>query len=255
MPSAVLIEDEALPRAALREYLAELWPELQIQGEAEDGATGLALIGTHRPDIAFVDIRLPGALDGIALARAVASRVHLVFVTAFEQHALQAFEQGAVDYLLKPLQPERLVLTVQRLRERLSERMTHAPADLDSMLRHLQQSKVLPAAPRPLRWLQVGEGEHLRLVTTGDVLFFRADTKYTQAVTQQKAWLLRLSLKELLERLDADQFWQVHRSAIVNLAHIERVERSLLGHMHIHFRSCAEVLSVSQSFQARFKQM
>jgi len=255
MPSAVLIEDEALPRAALREYLAELWPELQIRGEAADGATGLALIEAHRPDIAFVDIRLPGALDGIALASAVASRLHLVFVTAFEQHALQAFEQGAVDYLLKPLQPERLVLTIQRLRERLKQGLTRTPADLDLLLRQLQQSAALPSGPRPLRWLQVGEGEHLRLVTTGEVLFFRADTKYTQAVTSQKAWLLRLSLKELLERLDADQFWQVHRGAIVNLAHIERVERSLLGHMHIRFRDCAEVLSVSQSYQSRFKQM
>lgn len=252
MPTAVLIEDEALPRAGLRERLGQLWPELRIVGEAEDGLQGLALVHAQRPDIAFVDIRLPG-LGGLELAQAVGSALHLVFVTAYDQHALKAFEQGAVDYLLKPLQPVRLAQTVQRLRQRLQS----APPDLTRLLQQLQspQADVEPARAEPLRWLQVGQGEHLRLVTVADVLFFRAETKYTQVVTRTGTWWIRLSLKELLAQLDPQQFWQVHRNAIVNLAQVDWVERSALGRMLIHLKEHDDTLSVSQSFQARFRQM
>jgi DNA-binding LytR/AlgR family response regulator len=248
-PTAVLIEDEPLPRADLREQLALLWPELRIVGEAEDGRQGLALVSAQRPDIAFVDIRLPG-LSGIELAQAIGSRLHLVFVTALDQHALQAFEQGAVDYLLKPLQAGRLAQTVQRLQLRL----TQAPPDLSGLLRSLQAARSADAA-QPLRLLQVGQGDQLRLITVGDVLFFRAETKYTQVVTATGSWWVRPSLKELGAQLDGDQFWQVHRNAIVNLAHIDWVERNALGHMHIHLKNHPERLGVSQSFQARFRQM
>lgn len=249
MPTAVLIEDEALPRADLREQLARLWPELEIVGEAEDGLQGLALVNARRPDIAFVDIRLPG-MSGIELARAIGSQVHLVFVTALDEHALKAFEQGAVDYLLKPLQPARLAQTVQRLQQRLML----APPDLSGLLRSLQTGiDTRPA--QPLRWLQVGQGEQLRLITVGDVLFFRAETKLTQVATRAGNWWVRLSLKELGAQLDDQQFWQVHRNAIVNLSHVDWVERNALGHMRIHLKQHAQTLSVSQGFQARFKQM
>ena len=251
MPRAVLIEDEALPRATLREQLGLLWPELEIVGEAQDGPQGLALVNALRPDIAFVDIRLPG-MSGIELAQSIGPQLHLVFVTALDHHALQAFEQGAVDYLLKPLQTARLAQTVQRLRQRLSQ----APPDLSVMLQALQASEVAKKkAPAPLRWLQVGQGDQLRLLTVGDVLFFRAETKLTQVVSRDASWWLRLSLKELLDQLDGEQFWQVHRNAIVNLACIDWVERNALGHMHIHLKGHAERLTVSQSFQARFRQM
>lgn len=249
MPTAVLIEDEALPRADLREQLGRLWPELDIVGEAEDGLQGLALVNARRPDIAFVDIRLPG-MSGIELAQAIGRQLHLVFVTALDEHALKAFEQGAVDYLLKPLQPARLAQTVQRLQQRL----TLAPPDLSGLLRSLQAGAT-PGPAQPLRWLQVGQGEQLRLITVGDVLFFRAETKYTQVVTATGSWWVRLSLKDLGAQLDGDQFWQVHRNAIVNLAHIDWVERNALGHMSIHLKHHAETLSVSQSYQARFRQM
>lgn len=249
MPTAVLIEDEALPRADLREQLARLWPELDIVGEAEDGLQGLALVNARRPDIAFVDIRLPG-MSGIELAQAIGRQVHLVFVTALDEHALKAFEQGAVDYLLKPLQPVRLAQTVERLQQRLMR----APPDLGGLLRSLQAGATAGPA-QPLRWLQVGQGEQLRLITVGDVLFFRAETKYTQVVTATGNWWVRLSLKDLGAQLDGDQFWQIHRNAIVNLAHVDWVERNALGHMSIHLKQHAETLSVSQSFQARFKQM
>ncbi len=252
MPTAVLIEDEALPRADLRERLAQLWPELHIVGEAEDGPQGLALLHAQRPDVAFVDIRLPG-LSGLELAQAVLGAMHLVFVTAYDQHALKAFEQGAVDYLLKPLQPARLAQTVQRLRDRLPS----VPPDLSRLLAQLQRPVAEPMSARtePLRWLQVGQGEHLRLVTVADVLFFRAETKHTQVVTTAGVWWIRLSLKELAAQLDPQQFWQVHRNAIVNLAHVDWVERSPLGRMRIHLKQHADILSVSQSYQARFRQM
>lgn len=252
MPTAVLIEDEVLPRADLRAQLARLWPELEIVGEAGDGLQGLALVSARRPDIAFVDIRLPG-LNGVELAQAISRQVHLVFVTALDQHALAAFEQGAVDYLLKPLQPARLAQTVQRLQQRL----TLAPPHLDGLLRSLRATVIggEQARPQPLRWLQVGQGDQLRLITVGDVLFFRAETKYTQVVTGAGSWWVRLSLKDLGEQLDGQQFWQVHRNAIVNLAHVDCVERNALGHMSIHLKNHPETLSVSQSFQARFKQM
>lgn len=249
MPTAVLIEDEALPRADLREQLGRLWPELDIVGEAEDGLQGLALVNARRPDIAFVDIRLPG-MSGIELAQAIGRQVHLVFVTALDEHALKAFEQGAVDYLLKPLQPARLAQTVQRLQQRLML----APPDLSGLLRSLKSGATAGPA-QPLRWLQVGQGDQLRLITVGDVLFFRAETKYTQVVTATGSWWVRLSLKDLGAQLDGDQFWQVHRNAIVNLAHIDWVERNALGHMSIHLKHHAQTLSVSQSFQARFRQM
>lgn len=251
MPSALLVEDEPLARASLREQLGLLWPELAIVGEADDGAQGLTLFDALRPDIVFIDIRLP-VLGGIELAQAIGARAHLVFVTAADEHALRAFEQGAVDYLLKPLQTARLATTVQRLRERLAS----APPDLGALLNSLRAAPVAAVAkPAPLRWLQVGQGDELRLVTVGDVLFFRAETKYTQVVTRERSWWIRLSLKELLEQLDPEQFWQIHRGAIVNLAHVERVERNALGHMHIELKRHDERLAVSQSFQPRFKQM
>lgn len=248
MPSALLVEDEPLARASLREQLGLLWPELAIVGEAEDGAQGLTLFNALRPAIVFIDIRLP-VLGGIELAQAIATRAHLVFVTAADEHALRAFEQGAVDYLLKPLQTARLATTVQRLRERLAS----APPDLGVLLNSLRAAPVERAAP--LRWLQVGQGDELRLVTVGDVLFFRAETKYTQVVTRERSWWIRLSLKELLEQLDPEQFWQIHRNAIVNLAHVERVERNALGHVHVELKRHDERLAVSQTFQSRFKQM
>jgi DNA-binding LytR/AlgR family response regulator len=252
MPTAVLIEDETLPRADLREQLGRLWPELDIVGEADDGLQGLALVNAKRPDVAFVDIRLPG-MNGIELAQAIGRRVHLIFVTALDEHALKAFEQGAVDYLLKPLQPARLARTVERLQQRLML----APPDLSGLLRVLQATAggADTGKSQPLRWLQLGQGEQLRLVTVSDVLFFRAETKYTQVVTPAGNWWVRLSLKNLGAQLDGQQFWQVHRNAIVNLAHVDWVERNALGQMSIHLKNHPETLSVSQSFQARFKQM
>lgn len=249
--TAILIEDEALPRQRLREGLAELWPQLQLLAEAEDGTRGLDRVLEHRPDIVFVDIRLPG-LDGLQLARRIKGMAHVVFVTAYDAHAVAAFEQGAVDYLLKPLSTERLQETVQRLQQRLQ----WPPAELARWLRQWTPPEVPPATPpaAPLRWLQASQGERLHLVMVADVSHFRSDNKYTCAVTAEGEFLLRLSLRELLDQLDPDQFWQIHRAIVVNLARVARVERHL-GGMDVLLKDGGTRLPVSQSFQPRFKPM
>jgi len=255
-PTAILIEDEALPRQRLREGLAEAWPQLQVLGEAEDGESGLALVQAQRPDIVFVDIRLPG-LDGLSLARHIKGLCHVVFITAYDAHAVAAFEQGAVDYLLKPLSGERLRETVQRLQQRL----LWPPADVARWL--AQWAPPAPAAPppaaaegsaTPLRWLQASQGDRLHLVMVADVSHFRSDSKYTCAVTREGEFLLRLSLRELLAQLDPGQFWQIHRAVVINLAHVARVERKL-GSMEVLLKDGTTRLPVSQSFQPRFKPM
>ncbi|MEO3693682.1 LytR/AlgR family response regulator transcription factor [Roseateles paludis] len=250
--TALLIEDEALPRQRLREGLAALWPELQIVAEAEDGEQGLALALDLRPDIVFVDIRLPG-LDGLSLARRIRGLAQIVFVTAYDAHAVTAFEQGAIDYLLKPLSDERLRDTVQRLQQRLQ----WPPAEVTRWLQQWAPPQMAaPPAPAagPLRWLQASQGERLHLIMVADVSHFRSDNKYTCAVTREGEFLLRLSLRELLAQLDAEQFWQIHRAVVVNLAHVARVERQLTG-MEVLLKGSDTRLPVSQSFQSRFKPM
>jgi DNA-binding LytR/AlgR family response regulator len=275
-PTAILVEDEPLPRQRLREGLAEAWPGLRVLGEAEDGERGLAMVLAQRPDILFVDIRLPG-LDGLSLVQRVKGLCHVVFVTAYDAHAVEAFEQGAIDYLLKPLSSERLRATVERLQQRLLwppedvarwlqrwapptlgpgpwPMAESPPADLH------RQGGTGPGGPTPpapaaaLRWLQASQGDRLHLIMVADVSHFRSDSKYTCAVTREGEFLLRLSLKDLLGQLDPQQFWQIHRGVVVNLGHIARVERGL-GSMEVWLKDGCTQLPVSQSFQSRFKPM
>ncbi|MFG6439322.1 LytR/AlgR family response regulator transcription factor [Roseateles sp. LKC17W] len=253
-PTALIIEDEALPRQRLRDGLAQLWPQLQVLADAEDGDHGLALALDLRPDIVFVDIRLPG-LDGLSLARRLKGLAHIVFVTAYDAHAVQAFEHGAIDYLLKPLAEARLRETVQRLQQRLQ----WPPAQLAQWLQQWAPPTLAPAGmppppAAPLRWLQASQGERLHLVMAADVTHFRSDNKYTCAVTAEGEFLLRLSLRDLLAQLDPGQFWQIHRAVVVNLAHVARVERRLTG-MEVLLKGSDARLPVSQSFQSRFKPM
>jgi DNA-binding LytR/AlgR family response regulator len=248
MPSALLVEDEPFPRAQLKEWLQALWPELEIAGEAADGPAALIAFEARRPDVVFVDIRLPG-FDGIELARHVGARAHLVFVTAYDQHALDAFDAGAVDYLLKPLALPRLARCVERLKAKVGD----APADLAGLLRHLGEARAPQAGY--LRFVQAGDGRGVRLVMLADVLYFRSDTKTTCVVTARGESFIRTSLRELLPQLDPLAFWQVHRGIVVNLAQVEQVERDVLGHMQVRLKGRAEALPVSQSFQGRFKAM
>lgn len=244
-PRALVVEDEPFPRADLVAGLATLWPGLAIVGEAEDGPSALRMFEAERPDIVFLDIRLPG-LDGLELARHVGARAHVVFVTAFDAHAVAAFEHGAIDYLLKPVALPRLARCVQRLRERVDQ----APVDLSALLRRLS-----PPVPSGLRFLQAGDGRHLRLVMVDDVLYFQSDTKYTRVVSADGEALIRTPLRELLPQLDPDRFWQIHRGTVVNLLHVREVSRNLLGQVRVHLRGHDTALSVSQTFQHRFRSM
>jgi len=267
---AILADDERLLREQLKARLAQAWPDLQICGEAHDGREAVEMVARARPDIVFLDIRMP-VMTGIEAAREIALLPDLpcevVFVTAYDQYAIEAFEQGALDYVLKPAEPARLVRTVERLRARLAAKRQQRtqdtsaeaadPASFGLRLAQIEQllRSAQPNAPRYLRWLQSSRGNTLKLVPVDEVLFFRSDEKYTRVQTLQAEWLIRTPLRELLEQLDAEQFWQVHRSTIVNARAIERLERDDAGHLRIRISGHQETLEVSRSFSQRFRQM
>lgn len=256
---AVLADDERLLREQLKSRLAEVWPDLEIVAEARDGREAVEAVARERPDIVFLDIRMP-ALTGIEAAREITLlpgvRCEIVFVTAYDQYAIEAFEHGALDYLLKPADNERLSRTVQRLKARLGT--PGAPEQgLENRLAQIEQllSGRPPASPRHLRWLQATQGNALKLIAVDDVLFFRSDEKYTRIQTAQAEWLIRTPLRELAEQLDPEHFWQVHRGSIVNARAVERVERDESGRLRIRLKGHPEVIEVSRSFSHLFRQM
>jgi DNA-binding LytR/AlgR family response regulator len=245
---AVVAEDEATLRHHLVEQLGQLWPELEIVGEAADGVQALRLLDERQPDVLFLDIEMPGA-TGLEVARQANGRCHVVFVTAYDQHALAAFDQGAVDYVLKPVSAARLFTAVSRLKQRLGT----PPARLDAALSQLAAA---PAGGRqPLRWINASVGQNLKLITVDEVTYFQADNKYTRVVTAEGEALIRKSLKELVEELDASQFWQIHRSTLVNASAIAGVTRDFRGRMLVKLKSRAETLLVSDSYTHLFRQM
>jgi len=251
-PTAVIADDERLMREQIADRLKEAWPELSIVGEAGNGSEAVAMVRSLEPDIAFLDISMPG-MDGIQAAQALAGQVHVVFVTAHDQYAISAFEQGAVDYLLKPADPERVALTCQRLRARLEQ----APNPMNELLAQL--SKRLGAGgPNPseyMRWVQASVGATIRMIPTSDILFFRAEDKYTRVQTRGFEALIRKPIKELVEELDADQFWQIHRSTLVNVNAIAGVTRDFRGQAHVKIKGKDESLVVSRVYSHLFKQM
>jgi len=243
---AVIAEDERLLAQGLRDALAELWPELRICAAVDDGIQALRALDEHAPDILFLDIQMPG-LSGIEVARHVNGRCHVVFVTAFDEYALQAFEQGAVDYVLKPLSTARLATTVGRLKKAVGS----APARLDGLLERLAE----PRDGGHLRWITAAQGPEVRLITVGEVCYFRSDNKYTSVVTADGEALIRVSLRELIEQLDPAVFWQVHRHTVVNANAIAGLLRDAHGHLCIKLRQRSETLPVSESHAARFRAM
>ena len=245
-PTALLAEDEAMLRAQLRTRLAEVWPELKIVAEAENGADALALQARHDADIIFLDIRMP-VTDGLAVAQALGGRCHVVFVTAYDEYAIAAFEQGAVDYILKPVTAERLRKVVQRLKDRLP----HPPAPLDTVLRQLGDRE----ERGPLRWIKASLGPSMRLIAVDDVCYFQSQDKYTKVVTADADALIKVSIRELFDQLDPEFFWQVHRATIVNLRTIARVERDYRDQPLIVLKNRPEQLTVSRSFAHLFKAM
>ncbi len=253
-PTCVVAEDETLLRQALVAELKRAWPGLQVLAECEDGASAVEALAEHQPDVAFLDIRMPclTGLEVAAIAAEASPRTRIVFVTAYDQYAIDAFERGAIDYLLKPVKPERLDATVARLQVRDGQPDAAALAAL------LGQLGALPRqadAPEPLTWLTASAGRETRLVLVDDVLYFQADQKYTTVVTADGEALLRSSLRELLPRLDPRTFKQIHRSTIVNLKAIAGIVRDDSGRGTVRLKQRAETLTVSQPFMALFKHM
>jgi DNA-binding LytR/AlgR family response regulator len=254
MTTAILAEDETLLRAALRDLLAQAWPELEIVAECDDGVSALEAIDTHRPDIAFLDIRMPG-LSGLEVAAATTEAspdTQVVFTTAYDQYAVDAFERGAVDYLLKPITRARMDATVQRLKARAGSRPTDADT-LNALLRQLAGHGAAGASP--LTWITASNGRETRLIMVDDVAYFRADNKYTVAMTADGEALLRTPIRELAGMLDPSTFKQIHRSTIVNLKAVASIVRDDTGKGTLRLKQRPETLVVSQPFMALFRNM
>ena len=266
--TAILADDERLMREQLRARLAEAWPELELVGEAKNGNEAVALVNTHRPDLAFLDIRMPG-MTGIEAARHIVAATdgacRIVFITAYDQYAVEAFEQGAIDYVLKPAERERLAVTVARLKQRLAHDRTQAdidsPADrpdvatlLARLAARLDERSGTSKAP-PLQWIQASVGQSLRLIPVEDVLFFQSDEKYTRVQTAQFEALIKKPIKELIEELDAERFWQIHRATLVNAQAIASVTRDFRGRQIVTVNGHSQKLEVSRTYTHLFKQM
>ena len=248
--NAIIADDEKELRAYLRKRLKETWPALTICGEAEDGNRALALIRDMHPDIAFLDIRMPG-LSGLEVAQQAAGSCHIVFITAYDQYAVEAFENEAVDYLLKPVTHKRLEKTVQRLKSR----QPLPAADMDRVINRLVSLQQSRETKKYLQWIQAQRGDSIRLIPVDDISFFKAEDKYTRVVTRSGETLIRKPIKELAEALDPEKFWRIHRSTIVNAGSIDRVSRSLTGRCVIRLKDSTETLTVSRTYAHRFKQM
>ena len=263
-PTCVVAEDEALLREALVAALRVAWPELSIVAECADGGSALEAISEAQPSVAFLDIRMPG-LTGLEVAAAAVSaspRTQVVFVTAYDQYAIDAFDKGAVDYLLKPIQPERLAQTVARVQARLAAAGAGGVgsgdhAALSAMLERLTAALPgkLAGTAEPLAWLTASTGNATRLIQVDEVLYFRADHKYTTVMTAAGEALLRKPIKELLDVLDPSVFKQIHRSTVVNLRAIETVTRDETGRGLLKLKARPEVLTVSQPFMHLFRAM
>ena len=252
--TCIVAEDESLLRHSLVSELRRAWPTLQVVAECEDGASAVEALAEHTPDVAFLDIRMPGltGLEVAAVAAEASPRTQIVFVTAYDQYAIDAFDRGAIDYLLKPVKPERLDATVARLQAR---DLQPDAAALAALLGKLGALPAQAGAPEPLTWLTASAGRETRLILVDDVAYFQADQKYTTVVTADGEALLRTSLRELLPRLDPNTFKQIHRSTIVNLKAIAGIVRDDSGRGTVRLRQRSETLTVSQPFMALFKHM
>jgi DNA-binding LytR/AlgR family response regulator len=247
-PTAMIAEDEPLMRERLKEKLAEAWPELDIVAEAADGMEALALFEKCRPQIAFLDIRMPGR-TGLDVAAAIGGDCHVVFITAYDQYALKAFDAGAVDYLLKPVEGDRLTATVERVRRKLAA----PPADLSALVAQLRAT-IKSGTPR-MKWIKAAVGKQVRLIAISEVVYFQSDTKYTRVVLGSGEALIRTPLKELLAELDPEMFCQVHRGTIVNLDAVAGILREDAERQFILLKNRPERLPVSRQFTHLFKQM
>ena len=247
MPSALIAEDEPMLRAQLKARLAEAWPELTTIAEAENGEQALALVAARKPDVAFLDIRMP-LVSGLDVAHAIGGRCHVVFVTAYDEYAVAAFDEGAVDYVLKPVTTERMAKVATRLKARLAM----PPLDLTAVLAKLAARD---DAAGPLKWIRASLGNVMQVIPVAEVVYFHAEDKYTKVVTRESEALIKKPIKDLFDELDQEVFWQIHRATIVNLHAIARVERDWRDQPVITLKSRPEKLTVSRTFAHRFKAM
>ncbi|MEW6707536.1 MAG: LytTR family DNA-binding domain-containing protein [Pseudomonadota bacterium] len=250
--TCLIADDEPLLREHLAAHLKRLWPELQVVAEARNGREAVEMFDAQAPDIVFLDVHMPG-LNGIEAARSIARRAQIVFVTAYEQYAVQAFEQGAIDYLVKPFDEARLADTVQRLRQR---RAPAAPEGLEAVLERLgAELKRERAASAWLQWIKASVGSSVRLIPVDQVVYLRSDEKYTLVVWDGGEALIRKTIRELADELNPEVFVQVHRSVIVNLRQISQVTRGPNETAEVHLKGRTEVLPVSRSYLHFFRQM
>lgn len=256
MTKCVIAEDETLLRDALIQMLAQAWPELEIVAACDDGGSALEAIAEHQPEVAFLDIRMPG-LTGLEVAAALpqaSPKTQAVFVTAYDQYALDAFDRGAVDYLLKPVARPRLDATIARIKARLASG-NHDALALAELVAKLGQGIANTSKEPPLVWLTASAGSETRLIMVEDIVYFQSDTKYTVVMTAAGEALLRKPIRELLDVLDPNIFKQIHRSTIVNLRAIASITRDETGRGIVKLKQRPETLSVSQPFMALFRNM
>jgi DNA-binding LytR/AlgR family response regulator len=256
-PTALIADDEPLLREALERMLLQIWPELKIVAQARNGREAIDQFEAHQPDICFLDVQMPGK-TGVEAAQHIGRRAHLVFVTAYDQYAVQAFAQGVLDYLVKPVEPARLTETVARLQERL--RAAQPAMNTEALLQQLAASLDRTQQPTTLRWLRASVGQTVRLIAVDDIDYLRSEEKYTQVAWRDDAGepreaVIRTPLKELIMQLDSTQFAQVHRSVVVNLRAISHVTRGANETADIHLKGRDEVLPVSRSYLHLFRQM
>ena len=252
-PEAIIADDEKQLRIHLKSKLAVLWPELTICGEAENGIEALALIESCRPAIAFLDIKMPG-LSGIEVAQKIRVNCHVVFITAFDQYAIEAFENEAVDYILKPVTAKRLAKTIKRLKKQISA-ISSPPIDSSQTMDRLLAALKDRQPSGYLKWIKVRHGEEVRLISIDEICYFKAEDKYTLVRTIENESLIKKSIHQLAEELDPDQFWRIHRATIINVSRIGKVSRSFAGRLIITLKDLPETLTVSRSYAHLFKQM
>jgi DNA-binding LytR/AlgR family response regulator len=256
-PTALIAEDEPLLREALEHLLIQAWPELTVVARARNGRDAVNQFEIRQPDVCFLDVHMPG-MSGIEAARHIGRRAHLVFVTAYDQYAVQAFAQGVIDYLVKPVDVARLAETVARVQERI--RNAQPVLDTEALLQQLAAKLERRPAAAPLRWIRASVGQTVSLIAVSDIDFLRAEEKYTSVAWRDEAnepreAVIRTPLKELITQLDAEQFAQVHRSIVVNLSSIARIVRGPNETADIHLKGRDEVLPVSRSYLHLFRQM